>query len=226
MVVATENLSKRGRLQGVTLQVAGGVVGLLGPNGAGKSTLLALLAGRLKPDGGMAALLSHAPRDPRVLPLRAYLPQAPRLFPHLRAWEVLEGARKVKGLDKGALEEALERMGLERLLRRRVGELSGGQRQRLALAAGLMGDPPIWLLDEPTAALDPQGRERFWAWVGAKGRGAVLVALHHVEEAQRADRLVLLKGGRVLEEGSPAEVLGLRGERLPWLMEVLYEEPA
>lgn len=225
MVVA-ENLSKKGRLKGVTLQVAGGVVGLLGPNGAGKSTLLALLAGRLKPDGGKAALFSHAPRDPRVLPLRAYLPQTPRLFPHLRALEVLEGARRVKGLGQEALEEALERMGLEGLLGKRVGELSGGQRQRLALAASLMGDPPVWLLDEPTAALDPRGRERFWAWVEGKKEGVVLVALHHVEEAQRADRLLLLKGGSILEDGSPRGILGSMGERLSWLMEVLYEEPA
>ncbi|MFN4070496.1 MAG: ABC transporter ATP-binding protein [Thermus caldifontis] len=225
MVVA-ENLSKGGRLKGVTLQVAGGVVGLLGPNGAGKSTLLALLAGRLKPDGGRVALFSHAPRDPRALALRAYLPQAPRLFPHLRVWEVLEGARRVKGVGREALEEAVERMGLGAFLEKRVGELSGGQRQRLALAASLMGNPPIWLLDEPTAALDPKGRERFWAWVEAKGKGAVLIALHHVEEARRADRLLLLKGGQVLEEGPPEQVLGPRGERLPRLMEVLYEESA
>ncbi|TFU16320.1 ABC transporter ATP-binding protein [Thermus tengchongensis] len=225
-MVAVEGLRKRGRLLGVSLRVERGVVGLLGPNGAGKSTLLALLAGRLRPDGGEARLLGHAPRDPKALPLRAYLPQSPRLFPHLKALEVLEGARRVKGLGKGALEEAVGRMGLEGFLHRPVAILSGGQRQRLALAAALMGDPPIWLLDEPTAALDPKGRERFWAWVGAKREGAVLLALHHVEEARRADRLVLLKGGEVLEEGSPKEVLGLRDERVPWLMEVLYEEPA
>lgn len=225
MVVA-EGLTKVGRLQGVGLRVPGGVVGLLGPNGAGKSTLLAILAGRLRPDGGRASLFGHAPKDPKALPLRAYLPQTPRLFPHLRAWELLQGARGVKGLGQEALEEAVERMGLGAFLEKRVGELSGGQRQRLALAASLMGNPPIWLLDEPTAALDPKGRERFWAWVEAKGEGAVLIALHHVEEARRADRLLLFKGGRVLEEGSPEQVLGPRGERLPWLMEVLYEESA
>ncbi|WP_018111030.1 ABC transporter ATP-binding protein [Thermus igniterrae] len=224
-MVAVAGLRKGRRLLGVSLEAREGVVGLLGPNGAGKSTLLALLAGRLRPEGGEARLLGYAPRDPRALALRAYLPQNPRLFPHLRVGEVLEGARRVKGLGRGALEEALERMGLGPLLGRRVGELSGGQRQRLALAAALMGDPPIWLLDEPTAALDPKGRARFWAWVGEK-RGVVLLALHHVEEAQRADRLVLLKGGSLLEEGPPDQVLGPRGERLPWLMEVLYEEPA
>lgn len=125
-----------------------------------------------------------------------------------------------------AMEEAVERMGLRTFLGKRVGELSGGQRQRLALAASLMGNPPIWLLDEPTAALDPKGRERFWGWVRAKGEGVVLIALHHVEEAMGLDHLLLLRGGEVLEEGSPERVLGLRGERLPWLMEVLYEEPA
>lgn len=225
MVVA-EDLTKRGRLKGISLRVEEGVVGLLGPNGAGKSTLLSILAGRLKPDGGKASLSSHAPRDLKALPLRAYLPQAPRFFPHLKGIEVLEGARRVKGLGQDALEEAVERMGLKAFLGKRVGELSGGQRQRLALAASLMGDPPIWLLDEPTAALDPKGRERFWAWVEEKKQGTVLIALHHVEEAMKADRLLLLKGGEVLEEGPPETVLGPRGERLPWLMEVLYEEPA
>ncbi|WP_038055154.1 ATP-binding cassette domain-containing protein [Thermus amyloliquefaciens] len=225
-MVAVEGLRKRGRLLGVNLRVEGGVVGLLGPNGAGKSTLLALLAGRLRPDGGEARLLGRTPRDPKALPLRAYLPQSPRLFPHLRALEVLEGARRAKGLGREALQEAVARMGLEGLLHRPVAVLSGGQRQRLALAAALMGDPPIWLLDEPTAALDPKGRERFWAWVGAKREGVVLLALHHVEEARRADRLLLLKEGGVLEEGPPDQVLGPRGERLPWLMEVLYAESA
>ncbi|TBH17651.1 ABC transporter ATP-binding protein [Thermus thermamylovorans] len=224
--MAAQGLRKAGRLLGVSLEVRGGVVGLLGPNGAGKSTLLALLAGRLRPDGGEARLLGYPPRDPRALPLRAYLPQSPRLFPHLKAREVLEGARRAKGLGREALEEAAGRMGLEGLLHRPVGLLSGGQRQRLALAAALMGDPPIWLLDEPTAALDPRGRERFWAWVEAKREGVVLLALHHVEEARRADRLALLRGGQLVEEGPPELVLGPGDERVPWLMEVLYEEPA
>jgi len=225
-MVAVEALVKRGRLFGLNLRAEGGVVGLLGPNGAGKSTLLAVLAGRLKPDGGRASLLGHGPRDPKALALRAYLPQAPRLFPHLKALEVLKGAQEVKGLTREALDEAVFRMGIEALLPRRVGELSGGQAKRLAIAASLMGNPTVWLLDEPTAALDPRGRERFWNWVRDKGEGVVLLALHDLEEAALAQRLVLLKGGRLLEEGPPEEVLGPRGERLPWLMEVVYGEDA
>ncbi len=225
-MVALEGVVKRGRLEGLSLGLREGVVGLLGPNGAGKSTLLALLAGRLRPDGGKALLLGRSPRDPRVFPLRAYLPQSPRLFPHLTGKEVLELSRKAKGLGREALEEAVARMGLEGFLGKRVGALSGGQRQRLALAASLMGNPPVWLLDEPTTALDPRGRERFWAWVGAKEGGLVLLALHSLEEAALARHLVLLKGGRLLEEGPPGKLLGQRGERLPWLMEVLYEESA
>jgi ABC-2 type transport system ATP-binding protein len=225
-VVVVEELSKRGRLKGLNLRLSGGVVGLLGPNGAGKSTLLALLAGRLRPDRGRALLLGRSPRDPGLLPLRAYLPQTPRLFPHLRAREVLVLAQRIKGLGPQALEEAVDRMGLEGFMDRKVGALSGGQRQRLALAASLMGNPAVWLLDEPTAALDPKGRERFWAWVEAKGQGLVAVALHSLEEAYKTQHLVLLKGGVLLEEGPPQLVLGQRGERIPWLMEVLYEESA
>jgi ABC-2 type transport system ATP-binding protein len=170
-MVAVEALVKRGRLFGLNFRAEGGVVGLLGPNGAGKSTLLAVLAGRLKPDGGRASLLGHDPRDPKALALRAYLPQAPRLFPHLKALEVLKGAQEVKGLTREALDEAVFRMGIEALLPRRVGELSGGQAKRLAIATSLMGNPTVWLLDEPTAALDPRGRERFWNWVRDKGKG-------------------------------------------------------
>ncbi len=225
-MVAVEALVKRERLSGVSLRAEAGVVGLFGPNGAGKSTLLAILAGRLRADGGKVSLLGHGPRDPRALSLRAYLPQNPRLFPHLKALEVLKGAQKAKGLEPRALEEAIWRMGLEALLPKRVGELSGGQAKRLALAAALMGNPPIWLLDEPTAALDPKGRERFWSWVKAKGEGVALLALHDLEEAALAQRLFLLKGGRLLEEGPPESVLGPRGERLPWLMEVVYGEDA
>ncbi|WP_337844079.1 ABC transporter ATP-binding protein [Thermus sp.] len=225
-MVAVEGLTKRGRLQGVTLRVGEGVVGLFGPNGAGKSTLLALLAGRLRLDGGKAALMGLNPRDPRALPLRAYLPQNPRLFPHLKALEVLKGAQRAKGLRGEALEEAVFRMGVEPLLPKRVGVLSGGQQKRLALAAALMGNPPIWLLDEPTAALDPKGQARFWDWVAAKGEGLALLALHGLEEASKVGHLVLLKGGRVLEEGPPNRLLGPRGERLPWLMEVVYGEDA
>ncbi|MGC8875659.1 ABC transporter ATP-binding protein [Thermus sp.] len=225
-MVVVEELSKRGRLKGLNLRLSGGVVGLLGPNGAGKSTLLALLAGRLRPDRGRALLLGRSPRDPGLLPLRAYLPQTPRLFPHLRAREVLVLAQRIKGLGPQALEEAVDRMGLEGFMDRKVGALSGGQRQRLALAASLMGNPAVWLLDEPTAALDPKGRERFWAWVEAKGQGLVAVALHSLEEAYKTQHLVLLKGGVLLEEGPPQLVLGQRGERIPWLMEVLYEESA
>ncbi len=222
MVVA-EGLGKGRRLLEVNLRLEGGRVGLLGPNGAGKSTLLALLAGHLRPSRGWARLLGHDPRDRAALPLRAYLPQGTGLLPHLRVGEVLEAGQRAKGLGREALEEAIERLGLERLLPRRTEALSGGERRRVALALALMGDPPIWLLDEPTAALDPRGRKGFWAWVAEK-RGLALTTLHEVEEAQGLDLLVLLKGGRVLEMGPPQKVLGAKGERLPWLMEVVYGE--
>lgn len=222
MVVA-EGLGKGRRLLEVSLRLEGGRVGLLGPNGAGKSTLLALLAGRLRPDRGRALLLGRPPG--RALPLRGYLPQGVRLWPHLRVLELLEAARRARGLGPEALEEAVERLGLGRLLLRPTEALSGGERQRVGLALALMGDPPVWLLDEPTAGLDPGGRARFKVWLAQK-RGLALIALHEVEEAWGLDLLVLLRGGRVLEMGPPVQVLGAKGERLPWLMEVLYEEPA
>jgi predicted ABC-type transport system involved in lysophospholipase L1 biosynthesis ATPase subunit len=207
-MVAVEALVKRGRLFGLNLRAEGGVVGLLGPNGAGKSTLLAVLAGRLKPDGGRAALLGHDPRDPKALALRAYLPQAPRLFPHLKALEVLKGAQEVKGLTREALDEAVFRMGIEALLPRRVGELSGGQAKRLALAAALMGDPPIWLLDHKSPIgygllVQDERQSRVEANLFL-GNTLGLVLLDAKEVAVRANRF--------LENGTALRITRERGE--------------
>jgi ABC-2 type transport system ATP-binding protein len=153
-MVVVEALVKRGRLFGLSFRAEGGVVGLLGPNGAGKSTLLAVLAGRLKPDGGRASLLGHDPRDPKALALRAYLPQAPRLFPHLKALEVLKGAQEVKGLTREALDEAVFRMGIEALSGktgggafRRAGQAPGYRRKphgKSHLSGSWTSPPPLW----------------------------------------------------------------------------------
>lgn len=237
-MVEAVNLEKRGRLKGVSFRLEAGGYLLLGPNGAGKSTLLALLAGRLLPDGGEARLLGRPPRDPGLVPLRAYVPQQVALPPFLTVLEVLEMARRLKGLPPSALEEAAERMGLEGRLSSRVGTLSGGYRQRLALAAGLMGRPPVWLLDEPISALDPGGLRRFvlWARDHLEGGGLLLVSLHRLEEVQDlGGRALLLFRGRLLLE-LPVEELftyrladgtplsGVLRDAHPKVREVFYGE--
>ena len=198
-------LHKKGRLADVHLRLTAGSLALLGPNGAGKSTLLGLLAGRLKADGGTVRLFGHDPRSLGAARVRAYIPQHLTFPPTLRAEEILEAARRLKGATLQDRAEATLRMGLEAHLKRPVAQLSGGWRQRLALAAGLMGYPPLWLLDEPASALDTEGLERLQDWMAAHLAmgGLVILSAHRQEEISRlAEQFVRLENGRVIEQGS------------------------
>lgn len=243
-MVALVNASKRGRLEPVDLELGPGSYALVGPNGAGKSTVLGLLAGRLAPSTGRVLLDGRPARSLAASRLRAYVPQQIAWPRHLRAGEVLEAARRMRGASEEDALAAARRMGLVEVLARPVGQLSGGMRQRLALAAGLLGEPPVWLLDEPASALDPGGLARLVAWVAdhrARG-GCVLVSAHRPEEVEAlADEVLLLAHGRLRARGPVAsfyryrladgrdleEVLpGARVTREPVdaLREVLYEE--
>ncbi|WP_018465994.1 ABC transporter ATP-binding protein [Calidithermus timidus] len=204
-MVEVVDLHKKGRLSGVNLRLNSGSLALLGPNGAGKSTLLGLLAGRLKADGGTVRLFGHPPQSLGAARARAYIPQHLSLPPTLRVEEILEAARRLKGASPQDKGEATLRMGLEAHLKRPVAQLSGGWRQRLALAAGLMGYPPLWLLDEPASALDTEGLERLQDWMAAHLAmgGLVIISAHRQEELSRlAERYVRLENGRVVEQGS------------------------
>ncbi|RDI95199.1 ABC transporter ATP-binding protein [Meiothermus sp. QL-1] len=207
-MVEAVDLHKRGRLQGVSFRHTVGSLALLGPNGAGKSTLLGILAGRLGADGGRVRLFGHPPRSLEAARLRAYIPQQIAFPSVLRVAEVLEAARRLRGASAEERDEAIARMGLEAYLGRPVAQLSGGWRQRLALAAGLMGCPPLWLLDEPASSLDTEGLERLRAWVEAHlaTGGLVIVSAHRQEEVLRlAERFLRLENGQVMEEGSYAQ---------------------
>jgi ABC-type multidrug transport system ATPase subunit len=243
-MVAVSGLGKRGRLFDVSFEFEQGSLALIGPNGAGKSTLLSILAGRIKADGGEAKLFGSPPRSLNAAKLRAYLPQQVAFPVHLRAREILQAARQLKGLAGGALAEAVARMHLEPVLDKPVGTLSGGMRQRLALAAGLMGGARLWLLDEPAAAIDPGGFSCLQAWLSDHRRsgGTVIISAHRPEEvAALATEALLLRAGRlihrakvedlyryVLSDGRRLdEVLpGARLTREPVaaLREALYEE--
>jgi ABC-type multidrug transport system ATPase subunit len=204
-MVEVVNLHKKGRLSGVNLRLASGSLALLGPNGAGKSTLLGLLAGRLRADGGVMRLFGHHPQSLEAARIRAYIPQHLSFPPTLRVEEILEAARRLKGASPQDKAEATRRMGLEAHLKRPVAQLSGGWRQRLALAAGLMGYPPLWLLDEPASALDTEGLERLQDWMAAHlamGGLAILSAHRQEEISCLAERYVRLEDGQVVEQGS------------------------
>ena len=188
----------RTALHDVSLAAAPGeVVALAGPNGAGKSTLLALLAGALRPSSGSVAATGRI----------GYVPQQPALWRRLTVRENLRLVAQLAGHD--GIEQVLAANALAEIADRRVAELSIGQAQRANVAAGLIGEPDVLLLDEPTAALDPRQRRLVWelvAAVPARG-GAVVFTTQNVEEVpQHADRLVALAGGAVAFEGSEAEL--------------------
>jgi ABC-2 type transport system ATP-binding protein len=210
--IAAGDVSKRyGRreaLRGVSFDAgAGEVVAVIGPNGAGKTTLLSILAGLQDPTSGT---VSRAPREV------GWVPQSPAVYAKLSVAENLRlFARLEKVADpEGAVTAMLEQTGLAERAGDELGTLSGGNRQRVNIAVGLLADPPVLLLDEPSSSLDPRQRERLWEFIGALAtRGtAVVFSTHNVGEAERyADRVLVLADGEVLFTGSPAELEALVG---------------
>lgn len=187
-------------LHGVDVRAdAGHVVAILGPNGAGKTTLLSLLAGLQDPDAGSVG------RPPAEI---GWIPQQPAVYGRLTVRENLELFAR---LDGRAEPERVERMLDEAGLRERagdlVGTLSGGGQQRVNIAVGLLADPPVVLLDEPSSSLDPRQRERMWRFLtglASAGR-AVVFSTHDVAEAERyADTILVLVEGRIAYSGPPA----------------------
>ena len=204
-------------LGGLSLDIAaGGVFGLLGPNGAGKTTLIGLIAGQL--DGATGSLLVDGVplaearrRSPRLLGL---VPQDLAFYPTLSARENLRFFGAVQGLAAARLVERIDAVTafarLEGVLERRAGELSGGLKRRLNLAIGLLADPPILLLDEPTVGVDAQSRAFLIEGIGSLARPGriVLYTSHYMEEVQAlCDRVAIIDHGRVRLSGTLAELL-------------------
>jgi ABC-2 type transport system ATP-binding protein len=183
----------------------GELVAVVGPNGAGKTTLLSILAGVQSPSAGT---VSGADAGLAV----GWAPQQPALYSKLSVAENLAlFARLERVADtQDAVERMLEQTGLRERAHDRVERLSGGNRQRVSVAVGLIADPPVLALDEPSSALDPAQRERLWRFVGALAlRGtAVLFSTHHLGEVRRhATRALVLADGELLFDGTPAELI-------------------
>jgi ABC-2 type transport system ATP-binding protein len=199
----TKRFGERTALATVSFELRPGeLVGIVGPNGAGKTTLLSILAGVLAPDEGE---LSRSGRD------AGWVPQKPSLYSKL---SVSENLRLFARLEKLAdPEAAVTRMLMQTGLQDRAGDevsrLSGGNQQRVNIAIGLLSEPSVLLLDEPSAALDPRQRERLWEFISElAGRGTTVVfSTHDVSEVERyANRVLLLADGELLFTGTPAEL--------------------
>ena len=191
----------------------GQTVALLGPNGAGKSTTVNAVLGLLTPTAGEVEVLGRKPHDAvRAGSVGAML-QHGGLPSEARVGEVIDLVRRSFGRAGGEalwpLDDLVVTAGIEGLLGRPVDALSGGQRQRVLLALALAGAPPLLLLDEPTSAMDVEGRRAFWTTMrGLAARGhTVVFATHHLDEADAvADRVVVVAEGRVVADGTTAEV--------------------
>jgi ABC-2 type transport system ATP-binding protein len=197
-------------LAGVDLTVKSGeCVALLGPNGAGKTTLVRNVIGLIE---GSADVIEVAGGNPRSAETRRRLGVVQQSvgFPRaLTVGEIVGGAAARRGCPPEAASQAIAEMGLAGLEKRRAAKLSGGQQQRLQLAMGLVADPVLLVLDEPTEGLDVEARRRFWTTIRRRldGGAGVLITTHLVDEAAAvADRVVVIDRGRVVAEGTPDEL--------------------
>ena len=186
----------------------GQTVALLGPNGAGKSTVVNAVLGLVRPVAGSLRILGSSPADAVRAGCVGAMLQHGGLPSEARVGEVLSLVRRSYP-QAWPLEDLVSTAGIDGLLGRDVSALSGGQRQRVLLALALAGAPPLLLLDEPTSAMDVEGRRAFWTTMRElAGRGhTVVFATHHLGEADAvADRVVVVAGGRVIADGTNAEI--------------------
>jgi ABC-2 type transport system ATP-binding protein len=203
-------------VRGVDISIPRGeTVALLGPNGAGKTTTIDMLLGLLRPDGGRISVFGYPPAEAVKAGMVGGMLQVGSLVKDLKVRELVSmvAALYPRPLD---VDKALELAGITEIADRRTNKLSGGQTQRVRFAIGVVGDPELLVLDEPTVALDVEGRRDFWTsmrGVAARGR-TVLFATHYLEEADAyADRVVLMARGRVVADGTPTEIKANVGAR-------------
>jgi ABC-2 type transport system ATP-binding protein len=191
----------------------GEIFGFLGPNGSGKTTSIRMLCGLLTPDSGEGTCLGFDIRRESKSIKRhvGYMTQRFSLWEDLTIRENLRFVGRMYSMDEVArrVEEALALLGLADRADQLAGELSGGWKQRLALAACLLHEPRLLLLDEPTAGVDPKARRDFWDQLhelAARGI-TVLVSTHYMDEAERCHKLGYILGGRLLAQGTAREVI-------------------
>ncbi|WP_375759182.1 ABC transporter ATP-binding protein [Corallococcus exercitus] len=190
---------------------AGSAFGLIGPNGAGKTTFIKSVLGIVRPSAGTVRVLGGSPEDPAIRARIGYLPERLHLPGTWKSPAFLATVARLKGLkaDAGAHAKLLERVGLSDAVDRRIGGYSKGMRQRLGLAAALLGEPALLVLDEPTDGIDPMGRLEVRRILQEEVQKGVTLFLnsHLLAETERVcDRVAILADGRVLREGRLEEL--------------------
>jgi len=210
-------------VDGVGFQIAPGeTYGLLGPNGAGKTTTVSMICGLLEPDAGEVVVAGHRMNGSGVKAKAqiGYVPQDIALYPDLSGHENLRFFGRLYGLSgtdlKARIDRMLEVVGLTERAGERVEHYSGGMKRRLNIAAGLLHEPKVLVLDEPTAGVDPQSRNAILENVAdlAKAGMAVLYTTHYMEEAERlCDRVGIIDEGKIIAEGTRRELVAKVGQR-------------
>lgn len=222
VAIDAQGLTKRynGRtvVDAVSMQVTqGSIYGFLGPNGSGKTTTIRMLCGLLTPDagGGRCLGLDLATQTRAIKRQVGYMPQKFGLYEDLSIEENLDFVARIYGVPgrRERVARTLERLGLAERRKQLAGALSGGWKQRLALAACLLHEPKLLLLDEPTAGVDPQARRLFWDQLHelANHGLTVLVSTHYMDEAERCHALAYISYGKLLAQGTGAQLIAQAG---------------
>ncbi len=202
----------------VDLAIAPGrICGFLGPNGSGKTTTLRMICGLLTPDGGSGTCLGHDIITARnaIKAQAGYMTQRFGLYEDLTIRENLEFVARLYLIPrlKERVDQSLERLGLASRQHQLTGSLSGGWKQRLALAACVLHEPKLLLLDEPTAGVDPKARRAFWDEIHALAAQGitVLVSTHYMDEAERCHEIAYIAYGKLMARGTADDIVAQSG---------------
>ena len=210
-------------LDQVDLEIPAGMYGLLGPNGAGKSTLMRTIATLQTPTAGSIRfddidVIAEPERLRRTL---GYLPQDFGVYPRVSAYDMLDHMAVLKGISgsadrKATVEGLLNQVNLWAVRKKALAGFSGGMRQRFGIAQALIGCPRLIIVDEPTAGLDPEERNRFLNLLGEIGEGVVVILSTHIVEdvADLCPRMAVLAEGRILLEGAPLDLIAGTRDRI------------
>jgi ABC-2 type transport system ATP-binding protein len=204
------------------------VVGFLGPNGAGKTTIIRMIAGYLTPTSGRVEVAGMNVSDHRIEVRRqlGYLPESAPLYTDMRVLEFLRYRAKLHGIERhkraAAIDLALQRCWLDDVRRRPIHQLSKGYRQRVGLAAALLHEPPILILDEPTVGLDPSQIREFRSLIGELGaRHTILLSTHILPEVElTCDHVIMIARGRIRAQGSLDQVRSGATQSARYIIEV------